>query len=116
MSRDLSGPIRGQYLCHIIFLDQSEASIEVTLSVLKNQRPVFRSCAMSGPIRGQYYLTRVLAGVPGADHVGRDVRGGVGGVRCRALGVGHRVHINLQSDLGRYIKTRTFVIGTYISH
>ena len=60
---------------------------------------------MSGPIRGQYYLTRVLAGVPGADHVGRDVRGGVGRVRGRALGVGHRVHINLHSDLS-YIKVR----------
>ena len=48
---------------------------------------------------GEYNLTRVLASVLGADHVGGDVRGGVGSVGCRALGIGHGVNINLQSNL-----------------
>ena len=40
-------------------------------------------------------LARVLSSICSTDHVGGDLRGGVGGVRARALGVGHGVHINL---------------------
>ena len=40
-------------------------------------------------------LAGVLPSVRSTDHVLGDVIGGVGGVRARALGVGHGVHINL---------------------
>ena len=40
-------------------------------------------------------LARVLRRGRSTDHVLGDVTGGVGGVRARALGVGHGVQINL---------------------
>ena len=40
-------------------------------------------------------LAGVLPRGRSTDHVTSDVTGGVGGVRARALGVGHGVHINL---------------------
>ena len=47
-------PIRGQYSGHVTCLGQSEASIQIRLSVLTNQRPVFMSRDMSRPIRSQF--------------------------------------------------------------
>ena len=52
----LAWPIRGQYLGHVIYIDQSEASIWVTWSTLTNHRPVFRSRDLHWPIIGQYSL------------------------------------------------------------
>merc|ERR1711894_185149 len=49
-----SRPIRGQYSGHMMYLDQSEDSIQVTLCISTNQRTVFRSHDVSRPIRGQY--------------------------------------------------------------
>ena len=40
-------PIRGQYSYYIIRIDQSEASIQISLPVLTNQRPVFGSVSVS---------------------------------------------------------------------
>ena len=53
-SNDLSRPIKSQYPGHMICIDQSEASIQVTWSVSTNQRPVSRLRDLSGPIRSQY--------------------------------------------------------------
>ena len=44
-------------------------------------------------------LTGVFACVSSTDHVGGDVRGRVGRVRGSALGISHRVHINLKNLL-----------------
>ena len=52
-----SRPIRSQYPCHVITLDQSEASTPITWSLKTNQRPVSRSNDHSRPIRGQYPVT-----------------------------------------------------------
>ena len=47
-------PITGQYSGHLISIDQSEISIQVTWPVLTNQRSVFRLLDQYWPIRGQY--------------------------------------------------------------
>ena len=49
-------------------------------------------------------LARVLPSVRSTDHVRGDLWGGVEGVGCSALGVGHGVHINLEREGKPYFK------------
>ena len=56
------GPIRGQYSGHVICLDQSEASIQVTLYVWTNQRPVLPAGVLQGAVM-RLPLVRVVGSV-----------------------------------------------------
>ena len=66
-----SGPIKGQYPGHVISLDQSEASVQVTWSVWTNQRSVSRSRDQSAPMWTNQRPVLPVGELPGKQNIGQ---------------------------------------------